>query len=213
LDILTQHSSTSCFFFFFLFCGVVLSATRTAAMSFQDSDETTSKESAFDAPAAWRLVMELRGAFASGKTRSYDWRVTQLKALEKLVTNHEPEIVDALRKDLAKPPLETVAYEVLLVIPLSLLLSAFYFLCISGACHLGSGRGMFRKLFFTGGFRDRDFVRFIYYGDWVMPCVTTSDSFFFLFSEQCFLCAVLTCCIEFFWGYFYLFILVFLEGV
>lgn len=35
-----------------------------------------------------------------------------------------------------------------------------------------------------------------------MPCVTASD----LFSEKCFLCAVLTCCIVLFWGYFYLFI-------
>ncbi|XP_047163318.1 aldehyde dehydrogenase family 3 member H1-like isoform X2 [Vigna umbellata] len=81
-------------------------------MSSQESDKTTSTESAFDAPAASRLVMELRGAFATGKTRSYDWRVTQLKALEKLVADHEPEIIDALRKDLAKPPLETVAYEI-----------------------------------------------------------------------------------------------------
>lgn len=107
-------------------------------MSFQDSDKTKSEASAFDAPAASRLVTELRGAFASGKPRSYEWRVSQVKALAKLVADHEQEIVDALQKDLAKPPLETVAYEVLSFIPLSLLLSAFYFLYICGACPLTS---------------------------------------------------------------------------
>jgi len=101
-------------------------------MSSQDSDKTTSEASAFDVPAASRLVKELRGAFASGKTRNYEWRASQVKALEKLVADHEQEIVDALQKDLAKPPLETVAYEVLWFIPVWLLLSSFYFLYICG---------------------------------------------------------------------------------
>ncbi|KAG4963263.1 hypothetical protein JHK82_039937 [Glycine max] len=79
-----------------------------------DSDKTTtsSKKSAFDALAASRLVTELRGNFASGKTRSYEWRLLQLNAIAKLVVDHEQEIVDALRNDLGKPPLETVAYEI-----------------------------------------------------------------------------------------------------
>ncbi|KAG4958409.1 hypothetical protein AAZX31_13G016800 [Glycine max] len=80
----------------------------------QDSVKTTAsaKNTAFDAEAASRLVNELRRNFASNKTRSYEWRLSQLNALEKLVVVHEQEIVDALRNDLGKPPLETVAYEI-----------------------------------------------------------------------------------------------------
>ncbi|XP_020236515.1 aldehyde dehydrogenase family 3 member H1 isoform X1 [Cajanus cajan] len=79
------------------------------------TDKTTSEEEkrAFvDAEAASLLVKELRGTFASGKTRGYQWRVSQLKALAKLIVEREQEIVDALRNDIAKPPLETVAYEI-----------------------------------------------------------------------------------------------------
>ncbi|KAK7385166.1 hypothetical protein VNO78_30878 [Psophocarpus tetragonolobus] len=92
---------------------VVLFTKRTRAMSSEDTEKTTtSKKSAFDAETASLLVKELRGAFGSGKTRSYQWRVSQLNALMKLVVDREQEIVDALRNDLAKPPLETVAYEI-----------------------------------------------------------------------------------------------------
>ncbi|KAI4307256.1 hypothetical protein L6164_030461 [Bauhinia variegata] len=66
----------------------------------------------FDAEAASSLARELRGTFLSGKTRSYEWRVSQLKALLKLVDDNEQEIVDALRSDLSKPPMESVVCEV-----------------------------------------------------------------------------------------------------
>ncbi|KAF7816842.1 aldehyde dehydrogenase family 3 member H1 [Senna tora] len=66
----------------------------------------------FDAEAASLLLEALRGTFASGRTRSYEWRVSQLEALSKLVDNCEKQIVDALHSDLSKPPLETVAYEI-----------------------------------------------------------------------------------------------------
>ncbi|XP_057974019.1 aldehyde dehydrogenase family 3 member H1-like isoform X1 [Malania oleifera] len=69
-------------------------------------------KSAFDGDAASALVTELRGAFASGKTRSYQWRVTQLKGLVKMVDDRERDIVDALRADLSKPELESVVYEI-----------------------------------------------------------------------------------------------------
>jgi len=42
-------------------------------------------------------------------------------------------------------------------------LLSLYLWCVS--FDLGSGRGMFRKLLFAGGFCYRDFVQFIYYGD------------------------------------------------
>lgn len=70
----------------------------------------------FDGEEASKLVDSLRSTFASGKTRSYEWRVSQLKSLLKLAINHEQEIVDALRSDLSKPELETVLYEVSLSI-------------------------------------------------------------------------------------------------
>lgn len=66
----------------------------------------------FDAKAASLLGEELKGTFASGRTRSYEWRVSQLKALSKLVDDCEQQIVDALLCDLSKPRFETVVYEV-----------------------------------------------------------------------------------------------------
>lgn len=79
-------------------------------MSENTKNETTKPP--FDAVAATLLTTELRETFASGKTRSYEWRASQLHALSRLVADHEKQIVDALRNDLDKPPLETVAYEV-----------------------------------------------------------------------------------------------------
>lgn len=55
---------------------------------------------------------EVRESYASGKTRSYEWRVSQLKNLLKLSSDHEQDIVDALRSDISKPELESVVYEV-----------------------------------------------------------------------------------------------------
>ncbi|WJX10225.1 Aldehyde dehydrogenase 3 member H1 [Trifolium repens] len=66
----------------------------------------------FDGEAGSILVNELNATFASGKTRSYEWRISQLNQLSKLLNFHEQEIVDALRNDIDKPPLETVAYEI-----------------------------------------------------------------------------------------------------
>jgi hypothetical protein len=66
-----------------------------------------------DAEVAARLVKGLREAFVAGKTRSYEWRVSQLKSILKMAEDHEQDIADALRSDLAKPELESVVYEVL----------------------------------------------------------------------------------------------------
>lgn len=66
----------------------------------------------FDGEAASALVKELRGTFASSKTRSYQWRVSQLNSLLKLATDGEAEIVVALNSDLSKPEFESLIYEV-----------------------------------------------------------------------------------------------------
>ncbi|GLT47130.1 hypothetical protein SLA2020_208450 [Shorea laevis] len=69
----------------------------------------------FDEEAARLLVNELRLNFAAGKTRSYDWRVAQLKSMIKMMEDHEPEIVAALRDDLSKPEHESSIYEIALL--------------------------------------------------------------------------------------------------
>ena len=66
----------------------------------------------FGGEEAAALVTELRETFSTGRTRSYEWRVTQLKSIVKLVEEREDEIVQALRSDLNKPEFESVLYEV-----------------------------------------------------------------------------------------------------
>ncbi|XP_057987062.1 aldehyde dehydrogenase family 3 member H1 isoform X1 [Hevea brasiliensis] len=70
------------------------------------------EKAVFDVDAASALVNELRCTFASGKTRSYEWRVTQLKNMLKMCDENEKEIAEALRQDLSKPELESVVYEI-----------------------------------------------------------------------------------------------------
>lgn len=66
----------------------------------------------FGGEDAAAMVAELRRTFATGKTRSYEWRVTQLKGILKLLEERETDIVDALHSDLNKPTLESVVYEI-----------------------------------------------------------------------------------------------------
>ena len=51
-------------------------------------------------------VRRLRETFASGRTRSVEWRRQQLRALEKLMAENEPAIADALEQDLGRKPFE-----------------------------------------------------------------------------------------------------------
>ncbi len=50
--------------------------------------------------------------FESGETRSYSFRVKQLKALKATIKKYEEDIYDALRKDLGKPLFEAYTSEV-----------------------------------------------------------------------------------------------------
>jgi aldehyde dehydrogenase (NAD+) len=52
------------------------------------------------------VVANLRKTYASGRTRSVEWRRSQLHALEKLMTENEPAIADALAQDLGRKPFE-----------------------------------------------------------------------------------------------------------
>ena len=54
----------------------------------------------------------LRHTFAQGKSKSYAWRVEQLKAFQKLTEDHEKTICDALKQDLNKSYTEAYLTEV-----------------------------------------------------------------------------------------------------
>lgn len=67
---------------------------------------------AFDAKDAPKIAGELRESFASGKTRSYEWRASQLKTILKILDNHEQDMILALRSDLSKPEMESYIQEI-----------------------------------------------------------------------------------------------------
>ncbi|KAG8378249.1 hypothetical protein BUALT_Bualt08G0118000 [Buddleja alternifolia] len=58
------------------------------------------------------VATELRSTFAGGKTRTFEWRVSQLKALLTISINHQKDIVEALRADLNKPEHEAFVHEI-----------------------------------------------------------------------------------------------------
>ena len=51
-------------------------------------------------------VARLRQTFATGRTRSLEWRKQQLLALKQLMVENETKIADALEKDLGRSPFE-----------------------------------------------------------------------------------------------------------
>jgi aldehyde dehydrogenase (NAD+) len=53
-----------------------------------------------------KTVARLRKTFASGRTRSVEWRKAQLRALERLIIENEADIADALERDLGRSPFE-----------------------------------------------------------------------------------------------------------
>lgn len=52
-------------------------------------------------------VSRLRHTFDSGKTRPIEWRLAQLREIERALHEHEADFTEALRKDLAKPSFES----------------------------------------------------------------------------------------------------------
>lgn len=51
-------------------------------------------------------VAHLRATFRSGTTKPIEWRVAQLEAIIRLLTEREKEFAEALRMDLGRPPVE-----------------------------------------------------------------------------------------------------------
>ncbi|GAU50398.1 hypothetical protein TSUD_11780 [Trifolium subterraneum] len=70
------------------------------------------KKLVFDSEEALATVNDLRTTFDSGKTQSYEWRFSQLKALLELTEQKEQEIVKALYSDLSKSEAESFIQEV-----------------------------------------------------------------------------------------------------
>ncbi|CAL9126362.1 unnamed protein product [Musa textilis] len=66
----------------------------------------------FDGARAAVLVAGLRRGFASGRTRSYEWRAAQLKGIARMIDDKEAEIMAALHDDLAKPHMESYLHEI-----------------------------------------------------------------------------------------------------
>ncbi|HET8817405.1 MAG TPA: aldehyde dehydrogenase family protein [Pseudidiomarina sp.] len=52
------------------------------------------------------MIESLRTTYATGKTRSFDWRQQQLLALDKLIVEHEDTLLQALSDDLGKSKAE-----------------------------------------------------------------------------------------------------------
>ncbi|MCV7152856.1 aldehyde dehydrogenase family protein [Mycolicibacterium pyrenivorans] len=65
--------------------------------------QVTTSPDVVDIPAT---VRRLRQTFASGRTRSVEWRKEQLHALERLMSDNESAVADALEKDLGRSPFE-----------------------------------------------------------------------------------------------------------
>ncbi|KAJ8510253.1 hypothetical protein OPV22_000687 [Ensete ventricosum] len=65
-----------------------------------------------DGARAAVLVAGLRRGFASGRTRSYEWRAAQLKGIARMIDDKEAEIMAALHDDLAKPHMESYLHEI-----------------------------------------------------------------------------------------------------
>jgi aldehyde dehydrogenase (NAD+) len=62
--------------------------------------------------SAAKVVAGLRSAFDSGRTRPIAYRQEQLRALERLLKEHERDIEKALHDDLGKPALEAFTAEI-----------------------------------------------------------------------------------------------------
>jgi aldehyde dehydrogenase (NAD+) len=52
------------------------------------------------------LLGDLRRVFDSGRTRGLSWRLEQLRGIERLCDEREPEIAAALAEDLGRPPMD-----------------------------------------------------------------------------------------------------------
>ena len=57
------------------------------------------------------ILKNLRKSFNSNRTRSLEWRLEQLAAIERLIDENAAELIEALKLDLNKPEHETITME------------------------------------------------------------------------------------------------------
>ncbi|XP_058735586.1 aldehyde dehydrogenase family 3 member H1-like [Vicia villosa] len=90
-------------------CVVFSTHSTSATLSVESEVE---KKQVFDGDKASLLVSELRKNFDTGKSKSYEWRISQLESIAKMLVEKEEEIIDALVKDLSKPRMEAYITEI-----------------------------------------------------------------------------------------------------
>jgi aldehyde dehydrogenase (NAD+) len=66
----------------------------------------------FNREKAEATVKNLRESFNTGKTKTYEWRASQLKSIARLIDEKECEIIEAIHSDLGKPGMEAYLHEV-----------------------------------------------------------------------------------------------------
>ncbi|KAM0008010.1 putative aldehyde dehydrogenase (NAD(+)) [Helianthus debilis subsp. tardiflorus] len=84
-------------------------------MASEEQVKNSTAPAVFDTDAANCLTKELRSTFLAGKTKSYEWRSSQLKSLLKMLDDSEKQICDALFSDLAKPEMEAYIHEIAMI--------------------------------------------------------------------------------------------------
>lgn len=70
------------------------------------------KRGTFDKEKANKLVKDLKKVFNTGKTKTYEWRMSQLTSMLKMIEENEADIYRALYQDLSKPESEAFISEV-----------------------------------------------------------------------------------------------------
>src|SRR5437879_7308253 len=71
-----------------------------------EATEATSGPGVADHSEIPSIVTRLRETFATGKTRTVDWRRAQLRGIETMMAENEPAIAAALETDLDRGPFE-----------------------------------------------------------------------------------------------------------
>lgn len=70
------------------------------------------KRGSFNREKACNLVKDLKKVFNTGKTKTYEWRISQLTSMLKMIQENEADIYRALYQDLSKPQSEAFISEV-----------------------------------------------------------------------------------------------------
>ncbi|CAB4309200.1 unnamed protein product [Prunus armeniaca] len=91
---------------------VLTYSTKTCFATLSTVTSEVEEKQTFNPDKAGELVKELRNSFNSGRTKSYEWRMSQLENIAKMLEEKEKEITEALYKDLSKPEVEAFISEI-----------------------------------------------------------------------------------------------------